>query len=190
MSAIEFSKAVADATRFLTSVHDDVRGLVVALDELMSKAGWVSAFKNQVSWELGNGLRDKAWVMPYLFRLYLPTAEPTAASRAILAVVNLEPPEGAPQDYAALVVAAFRFATPQDATAIYDKWNASEPAYHAALGAAVPVTLTLEQCRTFISSATAACAVALPLGEVSDATTLANVVNPLIEAEKKLGAHS
>lgn len=187
MSEPNLSKAVADATNFLSEVHADVRAMLVSLEAAMERAGWLPWDKKITTADFKATLRGE-WLLWWCYRFYAPKGAGETFDRLIAVVCHLSPPDGADHDYATLTAAAVRFPRPTTFAETYGSWNGTDVVTRAALGGAV-VTLAPADLTEFSPHASAVAALAFPLCELtSEADLEERLVRPLLAAEAALGA--
>ena len=82
MSETNLSKAVADATDFLNSIHADVRAMLQSLEAAMDRAGWHPWDKKITSNDFKATLQGE-WLVWWCYRLYAPKEADDAFDRLI-----------------------------------------------------------------------------------------------------------
>jgi hypothetical protein len=174
------SKSLAEATRFVVDLYADIEAMMVSLDAAMEHAGWVQGKAHQ-HLDFNDGLSG--------YRLYARKELGSSSDRVVFVVFHLAPPNDADHDFATLLAAAVRFPTATTLYEVWRQWNPRNAMHRATIGRAEVTVLAPADFEKFTPGASAVAALTLPLCSLTgEADLRARVVEPILAAEKQLGA--
>lgn len=185
MNGEELSKSVADAARFLREVHTDTRALLVSIEAVMVSAGWKPIAKKLTEPQPKATLQDE-WMLWWFYRMYIPSNSDGNFTRLILISGGF----GAePGGFAAFTAGAIRFSQATTFSEVWDNWESTDGVRSAARKHTGVVRLNNSDFAEYAPFASAVAAITFPLCALgSEGAVRAQLVEPLLAAEAKLGA--
>src|SRR5947209_6690592 len=88
----ELGRSITQANRFLGQIYRDTAQLIAALDGLMAERGWQATERARNSMALSNGSNPKRWLLTYIFRWYVETADSNDFLRLVTFLIWFDPP--------------------------------------------------------------------------------------------------
>ncbi len=185
MSEEGIGHAVKRATEFLAAFHEDVAALIETIDGKLAERGWFPKERNRISYDLGNALSSRYWVIHHIARLYLLDLQ-KASTCAIALGIHLAP---SAFDNAVCFVAVGRFPDGKANESIWNEWLESAPLLSAIARSVGPVTIDGEAREGIFPAAIACKGFAVSLDKLNSGDALDEwVVSPALELATEVGA--